>query len=86
MPTQFSFHGAILDDTQTISVPASPQPKAVVWASQFSVPPQISIALSGSAPRIIASDNLSVTGVDLYAWDTSGVAAAATIIVTARGP
>jgi hypothetical protein len=84
LPCQVSFQGRIVEDTQEVSVTANPT--AVVWAEPFSAIPQISLTLVGTAARILASNNLSKTGVDLHAWDAAGVAATATVRVTARGP
>jgi len=84
LPAQVSFQGRIVEDTQEISVTANPT--AVVWAEPFSAIPQISLTLVGTTARILSSDALSKTGVNLYAWDAAGVAATATVRVTARGP
>lgn len=85
MPTSWTFQGVVLEDLQTISVPVSPQPKAVVWGQGFSQAPQVTLTLIGSAPRIIAADAVTKTGCNLFAWDDAAAAAAATIDVQAKG-
>lgn len=86
LPFDVTFNGQRVFDSGSASVPgAGSQPLAVVFNKSFSLPPVVKAQLVGSTPGFANPDNVTVTGFDLYAWDTSGAEMAATVDWTADG-
>lgn len=84
-PLQQSLRGKPIVQSGSANIPAGGQPLTVVFAEPYAAPPKMKVMLVGSAPRIVAADQILATQFDLYAWDISGAAAAATVEWTAEG-
>lgn len=85
LPVQATFQGQATQEEITVSIPASPQPKSVVFDKTYVNIPKVAVLPLGSAPRIVTADNITTGGLDLYAWDSSFASAACDVIITITG-
>ena len=84
MPILATYQGKIIVERQELSVTAT-QPYKLVFGKNFTSIPDVLLLVKGSDFRTVTVDLLDKDGADVYAWDSSALAAATTIQMTATG-
>lgn len=71
-PVTLSFQGSLKSATQTVNVPASPQPHSFTWVNTLAAVPNYDYTVEGAEPVAVAFDNLTSSGGQIRVWAAEG--------------